>query len=98
MAQQLGGDRNEFLGSVERGGRQGPRDRPVEDDFRGPVLPQGTQVGAQPGLDLPRPGARPGVPRKEQRAGKDLVQVLGGEVTASNQDGGGALFTVTLPT
>jgi len=28
---------------------------------------------------------------------KHLVQVLGGEVTASNQDGGGALFTVTLP-
>ena len=29
---------------------------------------------------------------------KHLVHVLGGEVTASNQDGGGALFTVTLPT
>ena len=29
---------------------------------------------------------------------KHLVQVLDGEVTASNQDGGGALFTVTLPT
>jgi two-component system phosphate regulon sensor histidine kinase PhoR len=28
---------------------------------------------------------------------KHLVQVLDGEVTASNQDGGGALFTVTLP-
>ena len=28
---------------------------------------------------------------------KHLVQVLEGEVTASNQDGGGALFTVTLP-
>lgn len=28
---------------------------------------------------------------------KHLVHVLGGEVTASNQDGGGALFTVTLP-
>jgi two-component system phosphate regulon sensor histidine kinase PhoR len=28
---------------------------------------------------------------------KHLVQVLGGEVTASNQDAGGALFTVTLP-
>ena len=28
---------------------------------------------------------------------KHLVQVLAGEVTASNQDGGGALFTVTLP-
>ena len=28
---------------------------------------------------------------------KHLVQVLGGEVTASNQAGGGALFTVTLP-
>ena len=29
---------------------------------------------------------------------KHLVHVLGGEVTASNEDGGGALFTVTLPT
>ena len=28
---------------------------------------------------------------------KHLVHVLDGEVTASNQDGGGALFTVTLP-
>jgi two-component system phosphate regulon sensor histidine kinase PhoR len=28
---------------------------------------------------------------------KHLAHVLGGEVTASNQDGGGALFTVTLP-
>jgi two-component system, OmpR family, phosphate regulon sensor histidine kinase PhoR len=28
---------------------------------------------------------------------KHLVHVLGGEVTASNQDGGGALFTVTMP-
>ena len=28
---------------------------------------------------------------------KHLVQVLDGEVTASNQQGGGALFTVTLP-
>lgn len=28
---------------------------------------------------------------------KHLAQVLGGEVTASNQAGGGALFTVTLP-
>ena len=28
---------------------------------------------------------------------KHLVQVLDGEVTASNQEGGGALFTVTLP-
>ena len=28
---------------------------------------------------------------------KHLAQVLGGEVTASNQRGGGALFTVTLP-
>ncbi|MEO7155968.1 MAG: ATP-binding protein [Vicinamibacterales bacterium] len=28
---------------------------------------------------------------------KHLVQVLGGDVTASNQSGGGALFTVTLP-
>jgi two-component system phosphate regulon sensor histidine kinase PhoR len=28
---------------------------------------------------------------------KHLVHVLGGEVTASNQDGGGALFTVSLP-
>ena len=28
---------------------------------------------------------------------KHLVQVLDGEVTASNQPGGGALFTVTLP-
>jgi two-component system phosphate regulon sensor histidine kinase PhoR len=28
---------------------------------------------------------------------KHLAQVLGGEVTASNQDGGGAIFTVTLP-
>lgn len=28
---------------------------------------------------------------------KHLVHVLGGEVTVSNQDGGGALFTVTLP-
>jgi two-component system phosphate regulon sensor histidine kinase PhoR len=28
---------------------------------------------------------------------KHLVHVLGGEVTASNQRGGGALFTVTLP-
>ncbi|HTH25348.1 MAG TPA: ATP-binding protein, partial [Vicinamibacterales bacterium] len=28
---------------------------------------------------------------------KHLVQVLDGEVTASNQTGGGALFTVTLP-
>ena len=28
---------------------------------------------------------------------KHLVQVLNGEVTASNQPGGGALFTVTLP-
>ena len=28
---------------------------------------------------------------------KHLVQVLGGEVTASNLSGGGALFTVTLP-
>ncbi len=28
---------------------------------------------------------------------KHLVQVLGGEVTASNQDGGGAVFTVVLP-
>ncbi len=28
---------------------------------------------------------------------KHLVHVLGGEVTASNQEGGGALFTVTLP-
>ena len=28
---------------------------------------------------------------------KHLVHVLGGEVTASNQSGGGALFTVTLP-
>ena len=29
---------------------------------------------------------------------KHLVHVLDGEVTVSNQDGGGALFTVTLPT
>ena len=28
---------------------------------------------------------------------KHLVHVLGGEVSASNQEGGGALFTVTLP-
>jgi two-component system phosphate regulon sensor histidine kinase PhoR len=28
---------------------------------------------------------------------KHLAQVLGGEVTVSNQEGGGALFTVTLP-
>jgi signal transduction histidine kinase len=28
---------------------------------------------------------------------KHLVQVLDGEVTASNRPGGGALFTVTLP-
>ena len=28
---------------------------------------------------------------------KHLVHVLDGEVTASNQPGGGALFTVTLP-
>jgi two-component system phosphate regulon sensor histidine kinase PhoR len=28
---------------------------------------------------------------------KHLVQVLDGEVTASNQPDGGALFTVTLP-
>ena len=28
---------------------------------------------------------------------KHLVHVLDGEVTASNQAGGGALFTVTLP-
>ena len=29
---------------------------------------------------------------------KHLVHVLDGEVTASNQSGGGALFTVTFPT
>jgi two-component system phosphate regulon sensor histidine kinase PhoR len=40
----------------------------------------------------PRPGPGLGLSIVKQ-----LVHVLGGEVTASNQEGGGALFTVTLP-
>ncbi|HYE87870.1 MAG TPA: ATP-binding protein [Vicinamibacterales bacterium] len=41
--------------------------------------------------------ARPGGTGLGLSIVKHLVHVLGGEVTASNQDGGGALFTVILP-
>jgi two-component system phosphate regulon sensor histidine kinase PhoR len=41
--------------------------------------------------------ARPGGTGLGLSIVKHLVQVLDGDVTASNQSGGGALFTVTLP-
>ncbi len=42
-------------------------------------------------------GRGPAAPASGLSIVKHLVQVLDGEVTASNQSGGGALFTVTLP-
>ena len=41
--------------------------------------------------------ARPGGTGLGLAIVKHLVQVLDGEVTAANRDGGGAVFTVTLP-